>query len=107
MSGARTERFHVRHQHANCDLELHLRLAHRLTKSVEPLDYNGVGTTYVYSGNQSMTVTDQLGRSTIVDYNSQGQPMSVQDPLRNPAMQMQYYSPSSDLKSVTDPAGNT
>ena len=82
-----------------------------LASAVEPLAYNGVGTTYTYTGTPptSMTVTDPLGRVTTVDYNGQGQPKSVQDPMGNTTT-IQYYTsgPSSgDVEWVQDPIGNT
>ena len=88
----------------------------RLLSFVEPLAYNGTGTTYSYidSGcTHSMTVTDPLDRTTTVDYNCAGQPTSIADPLGNPPTQIQYYSNGNtngdnngDLESVTDPLGN-
>ena len=81
----------------------------RLASAVEPLAYNGVGTTYTYvdGSSPSMTVTDPLDRVTTVDYNEQGQPISAQDPMDNTPTKIQYYSPSGDVESVTDPIGNT
>ncbi len=84
----------------------------RLASAVEPLAYNGVGTTYTYvdpPSSPSMTVTDPLGRVTIVDYNGQGQPKSVEDPMTY-STTIEYYSngySNEDLESVTDPIGNT
>ncbi len=79
-----------------------------LANAVEPLDYNGVGTKYAYlpvgSPPTSMTITDQLGRVTTVDYNAQGQPTSVEDPIGNTA-KMQYYS-TGDIEWVVDPMLN-
>ena len=82
-----------------------------LASAVEPLAYNGVGTTYTYTGTPptSMTVTDPLGRVTTVDYNAQGQPTSITDPIGNPPTKIQYYTSgysTSDLEWVTDPIGN-
>jgi len=79
-----------------------------LKSAVEPLAYNGVGTTYSYTGTPatSMTVTDPLDRVTVVDYNGHGQPVSVQDPMGNPPTKINYYS-NGDLYSVADPLLNT
>ena len=80
----------------------------RLASAVEPLAYNNTGTTYTYVDQPStptMTVTDPFGNSTIVTYNSQGQPISTKDPIGNTS-QITYYS-NGDVKSTTDASGAT
>ena len=78
----------------------------RLASAVEPLAYNGVGTTYSYvdpPNQPSMTITDPLGRVTTVIYNPQGQPISVTDPIGNSTSIA--YNGYGDIQSTTDPLG--
>ena len=80
----------------------------RLTSAVEPLAFNGVGSTYSYADTPSapqMYIYDPLGRETVVKYNPQGQPISTTDPLGN--VSSASYYPSGDLQSETDAVGNT
>ncbi len=80
----------------------------RLLTAVEPLAFNGIGTTYTYDDTPSapkVTVTDPLVRgTTTVAYNPQGQPISVTDSLGTGSTS--YFS-NGDVQSVTDPAGKT
>ncbi len=69
---------------------------------------SGPATTYTYvdpPSSPNMTVTDPLGRVMIVDYNGQGQPKSVEDPMTY-STTIQYYS-NGDLEWVADLIGNT
>ena len=81
----------------------------RLASFVEPLAYNGVGTTYSYvdpPSTPSMTVTDPIGTNMLTTtYNAQGQPVSIPNALGKYTT-VQYYS-NGDVESVKDPIGNT
>jgi YD repeat-containing protein len=80
----------------------------RLTSAVEPMAYDGVGTTYAYNDSPtspSVTITDPLGRVTTITGNAQGQPVSIQDPLGNPPIEITYDG-TGNLSSVTDRANN-
>jgi YD repeat-containing protein len=80
----------------------------RLASAVEPLAYNGTGTTYAYDDTPSapkMTVTDPLGRPTVVTYNPQGQPIMVRDPIGNASTTT--YNASGDVQTATDRVGKT
>jgi YD repeat-containing protein len=80
----------------------------RLASAVEPLAYNGIGTTYFYDDTPSaptITVTDPLGRTVIVVDNPQGQPISIQDPMGYTSTTA--YNSFGDVQSSTDPAGGT
>ncbi len=79
----------------------------RLQSAVEPLAYNGIGTRYAYNDTPSqptMTVTDPLGRSTLVTFNPQGQPVSVRDPMGH--VSSTVYNSYGDVQRVQDPMGN-
>ena len=79
----------------------------RIASFVEPLAYNGVGTTYSYvdpPSTPSMTVTDPLGNALTTTYNDQGQPVSIPNALGNYTT-VQYYS-NGDVQWVKDPLLN-
>ncbi len=81
----------------------------RVETAVEPLAFNGTGTTYSYTDTPSapaMAITDPLGRTTTAKYNPQGQLISVTDPIGN-ISRTTYFSPSGDVQSETDASGNT
>jgi YD repeat-containing protein len=77
----------------------------RLSSASEPLSY--APTTYVYNDTvPSMTITDPLGRVTTITDNTQGQPISIQDPAGNSPTSI-HYNGAGDVVSTKDPAGNT
>jgi YD repeat-containing protein len=80
----------------------------RLKTSVEPLAYNGTGTTYSYDDTPSapkMTVTDPLGRATTTTDNLQGQPIRVLNASGDTSSAT--YSSSGDILTSTDGTGKT
>ena len=80
----------------------------RLASAVEPLAYNGTGTTYSYTDSgctHTMTVTDPVGNALTTTYNCQGQPTSIPN-ASGYYTGVQYYG-NGDLESVADPIGNT
>ena len=80
----------------------------RVASAVEPLAYNGTGTTYTYidpPSTPTMTVKDPLGRTTTITYNGQGQPISANDPIGNTSSIS--YNFFGDVQSITDEAGAT
>ncbi len=75
----------------------------RLTSAAEPMAYNGVGTTYSYSG-LTTTITDPLGRHTTITDNAEGQPAQITDNLSHTTTIT--YDGAGNVSSVTDPENN-